>query len=268
MDETKIIGYKKIFGFVLPDWVSEKMIRGVVSGLLLLVVMLLTLIFVIWPSFDTLETRKLVLDKSKKELEVIQGSSQGLERIKSDLSLTDQEKILAAMPVDYSPDGAIYLLRRISAEAGVSLVSYSLPGGELLNTTSTLGSSNGSQGEMVEFVSYPLRLTVAAPVPSLLDFISKVESSLPFGVVSDLNLQEVVRLSRSAEDKTVQLAMEIKFYQSHLKSINITKLQPLTAANLSLAKELAGYNLLMVSETAELGSSPLVSTGSGNIFGF
>lgn len=267
MDETKIIGYKKIFGFVLPDWVSEKMIRGVASGLLSIVAMMLTLTLVIWPSFETLKARKLILDKSKKELAVIKGSSQGLERIKTELTESNQDKVLAAMPLEYSPDGAIYLLRRLSADAGVSLVSYSLPGGELLNTVSTLGTKSGSADQMVDFVSYPIRLTVAAPVPALLTFISEVESSLPFGVVSDLNLQEVVRLSRSVEDKTVQLAMEIKFYQSRLRSINITKLQPLTASNLSLAKELANYNLLMVAESTELESS-LVSTGSGSIFGF
>jgi hypothetical protein len=269
MAENKIIGYKKIFGLVLPDWVSEKVIRYVAAGLLTSVMMLLVLIFLIWPNFATVSARAAVLETNKKDLEVLRSSGQGLERIKTDLSATDQQKILAAMPTEYSPDGAIYLLRKISADTGVSIVSYSLPAGQLLGTGATqpVGSKAAEGGEMVSFIAYPVRLTIAAPVEALLSFISKVESSLPFGVVSDLNLQEVTRLSRSATDKTVQLATEIKFYQAVLKTVSINKLLPLSPENLTLAKELSAYNLLTVPEIPE-NTTTSISTGSGTIFGF
>lgn len=266
MAENKIIGYKKIFGFVLPDWISEQMIRNLIAGLLSSVVMLLVLIFVIWPNFGTVESRNSELASSKRDLETLKGSSQGLEKLRTDLSQANQEKILASMPTEYSPEGAIYLLRKISADTGVSVISYSLPAGVLLNTAPTLGS--GTSGEMVEFIAYPIRITVAAPVESLLAFIAKVESSLPFGVVSDLNLQEVIKLSRSATDKSVQLAMEIKFFQAVLKAVNINKLQPLTAENLSLAKELTNYNLLIVPESGDNTLTVPTASGSGSIFGF
>lgn len=265
MAENKIVGYKRIFGFVLPDWVSEKVIKNIIAGLVSSAVMLFVLIFVIWPNFETVAKRAAVLKKSQADLAVLKSSSQGLEKLKTDLTPSNQDKVLAAMPTQYSPDGAIYLLRRISADTGVSVVSYSLPPGSLLSSATGLGAA--SSGEMVDFVAYPIKITLAAPVDSLLAFISKVESSLPFGVVADLNLQEVIRLSRSATDKTVQLAMEIRFFQTVLKNVNINKIQPLTADNLALAKTLNGFNLLTVPEVAE---EVTVSnaTGSGRIFGF
>lgn len=266
MAENKIIGYKRIFGFVLPDWVSEVMIRNVIAGLLSSAVMFLVLIFVIWPNLDTVATRNSQLSADRGNLETLKSSSQGLERLKTDLSVSDQDRILAAMPTVYSPDGAIYLLRKISQDTGVSIVSYSLPSGVLVSDVPSKGLPSG--GEMVEFVAYPVRITVSAPVDALLLFISKVESSLPFGVVSDLNLQEVVKLSRSAADKSVQLAMEIKFYQAVLKTVNISKLKPLTPENITLAKEVAGYNYLIVPEESEsVTTTPIISPAS-NIFGF
>lgn len=265
MPENKIVGYKRIFGFVLPDWVSEKLIKNIIAGLVSSAVMLFVLIFVIWPNFETVAKKAAVLKKNQADLEVLKSSGQGLERLKTDLTASNQEKILAAMPTQYSPDGAIYLLRRISADTGVSIVSYSLPPGSLISTTTGLGAP--ISGEMVDFIAYPIKITVAAPVDSLLSFISKVESSLPFGVVADLNLQEVIRLSRSAADKTVQLAMEIRFFQAVLKNVNINKLQPLSADNLTLARSLVGYNLLTVPEVPETTSST-TATGSGSIFGF
>ena len=225
--------------------------------------MLLVLIFLIWPNFTTVEARSAVLVDSRRDLESLRSSSQGLERIKSDLSATDQARILAAMPTEYSPDAAIYLLRRVSADTGVSIISYSLPSGVLLGNSTT--PNGGAEGEMVSLVAYPVRITLAAPVESLLAFISRIESSLPFGVVSDLNLQEVTKLSRAAGDKTVQMAMEIRFYQSVLRTVNIIKLQPISAENLGLAKELANYNLLTVPESTE--TEVLPPEGSGDIFG-
>lgn len=265
MAETKIVGYKKIFGFVLPDWVSEELIKKVVIALLAVTAMLLVLIFVIWPNFETVQSRNAALVVSKQELDLLRSSGEDLERIKTDLTESNKERILAAMPTQYSPEAAIFSLRRISADTGVSVVSYSLPAGVLLNTDSTL--STGPGGEMVDFIAYPIRITVAAPVSALLSFISKIESSLPFGVVSDLNLQEVIKLARTTSDKNVQLVMEIRYYQSILKNVSLNKLRNLTEQDLALAKELQGYNLLTVpAEDEAMVDTP--ATASGSIFGF
>ena len=113
MTETKIVGYKKIFGLVLPDWVNEEIIRRGVAGLLSSVVMLLVLIFVVWPNFDTITSKNSELSKAKKDLEVLLGSSQGLERIKTELSEPNQKRILGAMATQYSPQKHIFFFIKI-----------------------------------------------------------------------------------------------------------------------------------------------------------
>ncbi|KKT49435.1 MAG: hypothetical protein UW41_C0006G0003 [Candidatus Collierbacteria bacterium GW2011_GWC2_44_18] len=265
MPENKLIGYKRVFGFVLPDWISEKMVKNTVYGLLVLAAMLLVLVFVIWPNLSLVQSREASLTTSKSALEILKKSKSSLDRLASDISDGDQTRILTAIPQEYSPEEAIFHLRKISADTGVSIVSYTLPPGIILDTTNSTGDI--VDADMVSFTVFPVHITVAAQVNSLLRFISLVESSLPFGNVSDLNIQEIVsKLSQTASEKTVQMVLEIQFYQSILKKVNLTKLQEFTDADLKLVADLRGYNLITIPE-AQLSeqSDPL---GSGKIFGF
>lgn len=264
MPETKIVGYKKIFGLVLPDWVNESMVKNIGMGLLAVATMLLLLIFVIWPNEEVVKTRESSLNVSKNELQSLKNSKASLDRLKIDLTAEDQSRILAAIPQTYSPDGAIYTLRRISADTGVSIVSYSLPSGDLLSSVAPVVGAPST--DMVGFSVFPIRLTVSAPVESLLKFVAGVESSLPFGIVSDLNVQEVSRLSTVDIDKSVQLGLEIRYYQSVLRTVNINKMQPLSEDDLGLARELRNYNLLTIPQ--DEGGSNGTASGSGSIFGF
>lgn len=264
MTESKIIGYKKIFGFVMPDWVNESVVKNLVIGLLAMVAMLMVLILSVWPNLGVMKSKEIELKSNRDSLALLKESKTGLDRL-ADLS-SETERILTAIPQRYSPDGAIYNLRRISSDTGVSIISYTLPSGVILDTADT--SSVDDKGEMVSFASFPVKITVAAPVESLLKFTALVESSLPIGTVSDLSLQEVSKLSRTAGDKTVQLALEITFFQATLGKTNINRLQPLTDDDLRLANDLRSYNLLTVPESQsglETGSSPV---GSGSVFGF
>ena len=266
MAESKIIGYKKIFGFVMPDWVNESVVKNIVIGLLSIVAMLMVLILIVWPNLEVLKSKEAGLKSDKDSLALLKKSKDGMDRLISDLTESDQQRILSAIPQRYSPDGAIYNLRRISAETGVSIVSYTLPSGVILDTASSLGGDD--KGDMVNFASFPVKITVAAPVESLLKFIALVESSLPIGTVSDLSLQEVSRLSRTAGDKTVQLALEITFFQATLGKTNINKLEPLSEDDLKLANDLRSYNLLTVPEGQSGAETESSTVGSGSVFGF
>ncbi len=263
MADSRIVGYKKIFGLVLPDWVNEAIIRNFVLAALSIAVMFLLLIFLVWPNFGVVKTRDEELGKSRQALELLKNSKAGLDSLRSDLTEEEQKRILVAMPQSYSPDIAIFMLRKISADTGVSIVSYSLPSGTLLDTSSVTAKGNG---EMVSFAAFPIKLTVAAPVEALLQFVASVESSLPYGVVSDLNLQEVTKLSRTASEKTVQLTLEIRFFQAVISNVNINKIQPLDQGDLALAKLLTNYDLLEIPGGSDAGIT--VASGSGELFGF
>lgn len=266
MSETKIVGYKRIFGFILPDWVSERMIKTFIFGLLTSMVMLLVFIFVINPKFSAISALEKELEKDQDELVTLKQSRDGINRLQEALSVDEQRKILSAVPLDYSPDRAIFILREIASKTGASVVSYSLPSGVLLDTSAV--ETIGKKGEMVEFMAYPIKMVVAAPVDILLDFITKVESSLPFGVVSDLNLQEVTKLSKSGTNKNVQIALEIKYFQAKLNKININNIKSLTDANLEFVKKLAGFEEIAIEDAGNrVIEESEGATMSGDIFG-
>lgn len=266
MPDTKIIGYKKLFGLILPDWVSERMMRMMISGLLSSLVMLLVLILVVKPRYDELADLRATLARETANLNALTNSRNGILSLENDLTEDQQQKILSAVPVDYSPDRAIFLLRKMASDTGASIVSYSLPSGVLLDSSTV--ETIGKRGEMVEFNSYPIKIIISAPVDVLLRFISKVESSLPFGVVADLNLQEVTKLSKGGVNKNVQISLEIKYYQAKLNKIDINAIKSLNEKNLEFAEKLADFDVVNIEESPKNSSiSGLVSTSSGDIFG-
>ncbi len=266
MSETKIVGYKRIFGLILPDWVSERMIKTFIFSLLTSMIMLVIFIFVILPKFSEISALEAELQKDKAELSSLKQSRDGMSRFQEVLSVDEQHKILSAVSQQYSPDRAIFILREIANKIGASIISYSLPSGVLLDTNTV--ETISKKGEMVEFVAYPIKMVVAAPVDILLKFITKVESSLPFGVVSDLNLQEVTKLSRSGTNRNVQISLEIKYFQAKLNKININNIKPLTETNLEFVGKLTGFEEITIEDKESgLVSETVNSTASGDIFG-
>jgi hypothetical protein len=266
MNDLKIVGYKKIFGIILPDWVSEKMIKTFAFGLLTTVVIILTYIFAVSPRYEDIANLQKDLEKSKIDASSLLKSLEGIKRVQESISENSQAKILSAVPMTYSPERTVYVLRELARETGASIVSYTLPSGVLLDSGSVEGV--GKRGEMLEFASTPIKITVSAPVDILLKFISKLENSIPFGVVSDLNLQEVTKLAKGGVNKNVQIALEIKYFQVKLNKININNLLPLTQQNLDFAEKLGEFDEITVGKNeSEISQGVESASISGNIFG-
>lgn len=267
MAENKIVGYKNIFGFVLPDWVDEGTIRILVTFLLSSAVMLFVLIFVIWPKFSDISTMRLSLNKSTASLTALKNSKSGFDKLSEQIPENTQNLVLSAIPQVYAPENAVFLLRQIASETpGLSIVSYKLPSGVLFDTTGST-QSTGASGDMVGFISFPVRLTVTAPVDSLLSFINKIETSLPFGVVSDLGMQEVSKLVKSTTTKSVQVDLEVKYYQAVLKKVDISKISPISAEDLALVKQISSFSSARSTNTGEVPGTTTFGT-STNLFGF
>jgi len=270
MPESKIIGYKKVFGFVMPDWVNERMVKNFAIGLFSLAAMFMVFLLVIRPNSETLKTKEKELKTEKEALSFLLKSKDSLDRLSSDLPERDLSRILLAMPQEYSPETAIFSLRRISGDTGVSIVSYNLPSGVLLDTTTTTGGTKkeSKNEDMVEFSAFPIQITVAGPVENLLKFISRMETSLPFSVVSDLNVQEVAKMSRLSGDKTVQMELETRFFEARIVKVNLNKLQGFSDDELGLAGRLRDYTLITLPNTTGDSAQIPVATGSGSFFGF
>lgn len=268
MAENKIVGYKNIFGFVLPDWVDESLIRMVVMFLLSAAVMLFVLIFVIWPKFGDVKSLKASLATKQTQLDSLKTSKAGFDKLNEQVPETSQNLILQAIPQVYSPENAVFLLRKIGEEVpGLMILSYSLPSGTLFESDKPAEKGGGSDKSMVSFLSYPIKLSVSAPVGSLLSFINKVETSLPFGVVSDVGVQEITKLAKSTTvDKSVKMDLEVKYYQAVLRQVDISKIKPFTESELALVGELSRYMVLGTGSGTDA-VSPVVNT-TGSLFGF
>ncbi|HOX95895.1 MAG TPA: hypothetical protein PLI45_00725 [Candidatus Woesebacteria bacterium] len=264
MAQNKIVGYKNIFGFVLPDWVDESLIRMIVTVLMLSVVMLFVLFFVVWPKLDSVEELRSTLKEETASLSLLKSSQEGFNKLNEQIPENLQEMVLSAIPQTYSPEKAIFLLRRIANDTGVSITSYKLPSGVVFSTDE---SKQGTGGEtMVDFANFPIRISVSAPVNSLLLFIDKIESSLPYGVVSDLNMQEVTKLVRTSAG-SVNMDLEIKYFQSTLKKVDITKIGSFTGTDLDMVKQMATFSRYNLdSDLGNMGQGSVTTTT--NIFGF
>jgi hypothetical protein len=264
MAQSKITGYKSIFGFVLPDWVDESIIRSMVTLLLSSVAMLFVLIFVIWPKFADVEALRSTLSRDQESLVSLRNSKTGLDNLSEQIPDSVQDVVLSAIPQTYSPESVVFLLRKIGDTSGVSIVSYKLPSGSLFEATGS-AKKNSGDGGLADFVEYPITLKVSAPVSSLLVFIDKIESSLPFGVVSDLGIQEVTKLAKSGST-SIQMDLQVSYYQVVLKTVDINKISPITGEDLDLVKSLATFS--KYSTPTISGSVPTIATSSASLFGF
>lgn len=268
MAENKIVGYKNIFGFELPDWVDEETIRLLVTFLLSSTAMLFVLIFVIWPRFTVVSGLKASLATEEKSLTSLSESKSGFDKLNEQIPESTQNLVLSAIPLTYSPENAIFLLRKVSEEVpGLSIVSYNLPAGVLYDASaSKVNNTSGRTKDPVSFISYPIKLTVNAPVSSMLDFINKIETSLPLGVVSDLGMQEVSKLVSSTTTKSVQMDLEVTYYQAILNQVDITAIKPISGDDLALVKKISGFT----STTNDTGSnvSPVSVGSTAGLFGF
>jgi len=265
MSNNEPIGYKRIFGIILPSWVTEKMVRLFVAEMLCVVAMLFVLILLIRPKYEQISKLEDKLKNDKLALQNLRQSNDGISNMNSVLSKEEIESVMLAMPLEYSPERAIFVLRQIAADTGASIVSYILPPGTLVESSDS--KLNKESGKAVDFMSYVIKIVISAPVEQLQKFISKVESSVPFGLVSDMNLQEVTKLSKSSNGKSVQISLELKYFQPKVNNINISKIETLTDKNLESARKLVGYNLFVVPENTSKEADVNTENTEG-LFGF
>lgn len=269
MAENKIIGYKNIFGFILPDWVDERTVQMLVSLLLSSAVMLFVLVFVIWPKFSIISEMKASLKEGEESLSSLKDSKTGFDKLSEQIPESAQNLVLSAIPMTYSPENAVFLLRKISSETpGLSIVSYKLPSGVLYEETEVNKNSEKKDGEMVSFVSYPIRLTVAAPIESLLEFVNKIETSLPLGLVSDLGMQEVSKLANTVSSNSVQMELEITYFQAHLKQVNISNIKPISTEDLALVTKITKFTKIESTRNSDMGVMPATLGSPNGLFGF
>lgn len=242
MAENKIIGYKKIFGFVLPDWVDEKQINLAVGYLLVSLVMVFVLLLVVKPNSERVTVNKNEYKIELDKLNSLKESKKSLDELSNTVDPVEQQAVFQSMPVNYAPEESIFQLRNIAALSGVSITEYSLPGGLVLDDTKKefSGSTSDNSEASIRFQSFPMSISVSGEINSILKFIEEVEKSLPIGFVSDLGIQEATKISNTGKSQTT-LKLEVTYYQPIMVSFNLSNLQKLSAEDITLIKELGVY---------------------------
>ena len=96
---TKIIGYKRIFGFILPDWVDEKTVSLMVGYVLAIAVMVVMLILVISPNFDSVRKQEARLKAESEKLTAMRESKRSLDDLIAGVSAAEQTAVFRAMPL-------------------------------------------------------------------------------------------------------------------------------------------------------------------------
>jgi len=244
MATSKIAGYKKVFGLVLPDWVDERVLNMVIGYVLVSVVMMFVLLLVVNPNFENVKKLESRQKAESERLSVMRESKRSLDRLIEDVSPTQQAAVFRAMPIEYSPEEAVFSFRRIANEVRVSIVEYSLPAGVIYEEGAVefTGGSSTDKTTSIDFKNFIIQITVEGEIDNILDFIDKVQTALPIAFVSDLSIQEVVKASelRSARSN-VNLKLAVQYYQPQLKSFNLSGLQSFSEREVALMNELETY---------------------------
>ena len=267
--EDRIVGYKKYFGFVLPDFIDEKQVNMTVGYVLVSLVMVFVLLLVVNPNTERVESQRNTVKTEQQKLDKLKESRDSLDRMSEAIG-ANVGTVFKAMPLTYSPEDAIYQLRRVAVTAGVSLLEYSLPAGVILDEEKTTQiSGSGGEAATIRFQSFPVNLTVSGNIERILDFINRVEKSLPIGFVSDLNIKEIAEISRRATGKEINLKLQIVYYQPvFLRTFNLSNLEALTQEDINLATELMTYSDSMGGVFEPVFEATGAATGQNtNLFG-
>lgn len=269
-NESKIVGYKKIFGFILPDWVDERMVNMTVGYFFVGLVMIFALILFVRPEADTVSGLEAQYKRDATRLTNLNESRDSLNKLLQQVPTTEQDAVFRAMPIDYSPDLAVSTMRKVALSTGVSIVDYSLPQGNVFEEgnqefTGGGGSNSGKDNSTsIIFGNSIIQVTVQGDVDRILAFVDSLEKSLPLAFVSDLGIQQAVRVSLGNSTK-VNLKLQVKYYRPMPKQFNVAELKNFSKTELDLVKELAGY---AAQYPIAIYSSPSAQTvGQSDLFG-
>lgn len=268
MADSKIVGYKRMFGFILPDWVDERTVNMTVGYLMVGLVMVFALLLFINPQSDEVRKLEVEYERDSTRLEAMTESRDNMNQLIQQVSQDEQVAVFRAMPLDYSPDDAIFSLRRVANETGVSVVDYTFPEGTVFDEDDDVLTGSGGQNQetAITFRNFTVQVTVEGEIRNILNFVDRIQQTLPVAFVSDLGIQEIVRTAELRTAQTnVNLRLLIQYYQPILRSFNLAELQSFTSSELDLVKELAGFAAL---EPAPVFASPSAQVGGQtNLFG-
>lgn len=238
MPENNLIGYKKVFGLVLPEWVDERQLNLTLGVIVVSLIMYFISFLVINPNKQTLDKNIQTLKTEQDSLVKIQEAWTSIEETKRNFTDSQIKKILRALPSNYSPDEAIYSIRNIALLSGVTLEGYSLPAGIIIDNSETTNVNTKQSNKFQQFV---IDINTSGQVENLLKFIANLETSLPIGFVSDLNIQELAKAASLKDRDSVNMKLQITYYQPQVFKFTTADIEVINETEKKLIKILSDY---------------------------
>lgn len=255
---TTQLGTEKVFGFVLPAGANGQLVKQTVLSILTAVFLLTLFIFFIAPRFSEL----VVLTKKVRDLETksnnLTKTLDALDSFRQNIGASAKESVYLAIPTRFDPGYILLSLRKLAAENQVSLVAYSLAGGELKEAP--------AKKTVVGAVPHPVKLEVSGIALNLINFVDSLDHYLPITSVADLSISEVSQVIISGANDS-KLSMSLNFYHMPLAIVSSESLAGkfLTQKDLDDINSLAKYKRL---GTFTTGGGVPTGSGKEDIFGF
>ncbi len=255
---TAQLGNEKVFGFILPVGTNGELVKQSVIAVLTALFLLTLFVFFIWPRFSELVVESGRVRDLETKTNNLTKTLDALDSFRQNISDSAKESVYLAIPTTFDPGYILLSLRQLVSQNQVSLVAYSLAGGELKDTPSkTVGAGAVPHLVKVEISGTPI---------NLINFVDSLDHYLPVALVADLSISEVSRVIITGANDS-KLSMGLNFYHMPLAAVTAESLAGkfLTQKNLDNINVLATYKRL---GTITTGGGVPAGSGKDAIFGF
>lgn len=251
---TQELGSEKVFGFILPAGSSGELFKQTILAVMTALFLAVIYIFFVIPRFNDLVGATLKVRQLETSNNNLIKTLDALDQFAVDVSPVERENINLAIPARFDPGYILISLRQLATENQVTMVSYSLLGGELSDGAVT----------SEELVKHPVKVEVSGPPLSLINFVDSLDGYLPLAIVEDLSISEVSRVLLAGVPDS-RLGMTLTYYHLPIKTVTAESLSGnlLNQKELDTVTSLGGYKHLGGVGTV---GTP-TTTGNENLFG-
>lgn len=245
---------KKVLGVLLPDWIEEGVLKGLVYSFLGLAAAILVSILFVWPRFSDLYREEKELKRLEKSLSGLLRSVDSVQKFEVDLGEEELLPLSLAVPKVFDPGLILSSLRQVSNSAGVIIESYELDKGTLEVETDE---------KIDNLKKHKVKLKLVGDSGRLVRFIDLLNNSLPISVISDLSLSEVSKLF--SLQGLSQLEMELTYFEMGIPKASLEKLAEFRDEDRQLLNEIVLY---VRPETSLMDNTGVWVERRESVFGF
>lgn len=196
--------------------IDDKLIKETALSYVIAILLVLVSIAFIYPRFKDVESVKKKLETAAKKTRSVQTNLESLDQVSSLVPAADQEMLFEALPSVLNPGLLLNSIREVSQENQVSIMSYSLGGGDLEETDPNANVAEKSKSKKPKpqnAKSGELKIELVGTGSGLIAFMDQIERSLPMLSITDVQVSMLVEMIGGTVDQNqLKLAMALDYY--------------------------------------------------------